>query len=406
MKTWRDQWWVGVLGVLLITAPFLWLKLNYNYAEGSVALAPNLAKGWSFFYNLLPIAILVVTLIGATWALQRWVLPWIDFTAWNQALPVWSKTGTGQGILLAVMIGSMLFLPTTHLQNALFVCFYMLLALGLNIAVGFTGILVLGYVAFYALGGYAFAITQQHVSWLTWWMALPFAFILGAVVGWLVGLPCLRLRGDYLAIVTLGFGESFREITRNLPKLTNGDKGITLPPSAKILPLPGLTALQSAFLVSAVFVAITALAIHRIYRSRVGRAWIAIREDEVAAAAMGISVVKMKLLAFSLSAAIAAMAGVLRVGYTGFINPAIADFQESVIVLAMVILGGLGSIPGVLLGAALLFLIPAWLRNQDMFASLPDYRLLLFGVIMVVVMLLRPQGLLGSSRHQHELTKS
>jgi branched-chain amino acid transport system permease protein len=399
-RKYRNFFW-GLGGVLLITAPFIWCKLRFNYNLGTVETVGALSHGLKFWQGLLS----AFGLIAGGWllyALGRWWKPLAQAWTWGtprvenlSAQPWWSCTV----FFFILALGFVLKAKTLNI--AIFVGLYMLLALGLNITIGFTGLLVLGYASFYAFGSYVFAIGQKFVPGTTWWMWLPVACLLGALAGFLVGLPCLRLRGDYLAIVTLGFGESFRELVRNLSPITNGDQGIIIRTEAKIQSLGSLSSLLMTYLiiVTAVFSAV--ILIQRLYHSRIGRAWIAIREDEIAAAAMGINVVQTKLLAFALSAALASIAGVLYVGLTGFINPEACAFENSVLILAMVILGGLGSIPGVLLGSALLYLIPNLLR--DYVPALSDYRLLLFGAIMVVMMLFRPQGLLGSSRHKAEL---
>jgi len=343
---------------------------------------------------------------------------------------------------------------------------YMLLALGLNITVGMTGLLVLGYAGFYGFGAYFFALTQQNLPYFPWWMAAPLAFFLGGGVGYLLGLPCLRLRGDYLAIVTLGFAEAFRELMRNLsnddttkttygpffqtvidffkkmsPDFvtlvhhilrvlthifdTGGDKGIILSDSAKFGKVAHMSGGQWSYLITALVLFLAVFLVQRLYHSPVGRGWMAIRENEVAAASVGVPVVQMKLLAFSLSAAIAAVAGVLYGAKDGFISPDICAFRESIMVLAMVILGGLGNSYGALLGAALLYLVPEYLKllpsmiqgnallrtvvppfMRDSFQHLSDYRLLLFGGVMVLMMLYRPQGLLGSRRRKTEMLHS
>jgi branched-chain amino acid transport system permease protein len=307
---------------------------------------------------------------------------------------------------------------------------FMILALGLNITVGMTGLLVLGYAAFYAFGAYVFALGQQELPWFPWWLAVPFAFLLGGGAGYLLGLPCLRLRGDYLAIVTLGFGEAFLQLIRNLP-ITGEDQGIILRQQATFRPiyLPhvprdvfSLGQGQVAFLVTALMLFLAIFLVERVHRSPIGRAWIAIRENELAAASVGVPVVQMKLLAFSLSAAIAAVAGVLYGAKTGYIDPSMGTFQNSVMILAMVILGGLGNSYGALLGAALLYLVPEYLKllpstiqqspalnaavpsfMTDALGNLADYRFLLFGAVMVIMMLYRPQGLLGNSRRKEEM---
>ena len=297
----------------------------------------------------------------------------------------------------------------------------MILALGLNITVGMTGLLVLGYAGFYAFGAYVFALGQQDLPYFPWWLATPVAFLLGGCAGYLLGLPCLRLRGDYLAIVTLGFAEAFRELIRNLP-ITGADQGIILQPAATFRPMLGLDKHQVTYLTTMVLLFIAVFLVGRIHRSPIGRAWNAIRENEIAAASVGVPVVQMKLLAFSLSAAIAAVAGVLYGAKDGFVSPALGEFQQSITILAMVILGGLGNSYGALLGAALLYLVPEWLKllpntlqqNPGLSSAIPsflrnalanfsDYHLLLFGAVMVIMMLYRPQGLLGSSRRKDEI---
>jgi len=298
---------------------------------------------------------------------------------------------------------------------------YMILALGLNITVGMTGLLVLGYAGFYAFGAYVFALGQAHLGYFPWWLATPFAFLLGGAAGYLLGLPCLRLRGDYLAIVTLGFAEAFRELIRNVPA-TGADQGIILKSSAIFRPAFGFDKHQMAFVITAILLFTAVFLVERIHRSPIGRAWIAIRENEIAAASVGVPVVQMKLLAFSLSAAVAAVAGVLYGAKDGFVSPALGEFQQSITILAMVILGGLSNTYGALLGAALLYLVPEYLKLlpsaiqqspglstfvppalRDALGNLADYRFLLFGAVMVIMMLYRPQGLLGSSRRKEEM---
>jgi branched-chain amino acid transport system permease protein len=390
---------LGALGLLLITAPFIWFKLDYNFTQQTVQLRPALQRGLAFFQGLGP-AFAVAALVAAWGPLKKRAgLP--DLTErWPAA---WQKAGDSPwfypGTLAAVLVLGF-FLDAKSLNNGIYVGLFMLQALGLNIITGMTGLLVLGYAGFFAFGAYAFAVGQILLPGLPWWLALPLVFAAGGGVGWLVGLPCLRLRGDYLALVTLGFAESFRELMRNL-EITGGDKGISLNLASKIQGFFGCSGLQITYWVVAAVVALSVLVIHRLYHSPIGRAWIAIREDETAAGAMGVPVTQMKLLAFALSSAFAALAGVLYVSCIGFVDPDACAFEQSVLVLAMVILGGLGSIPGALLGSSLLYLIPTLLRDQ--FPSISDYRLLLFGVIMVVMMLYRPQGLLGSRRRELEV---
>ena len=398
---------LGMLGLAALTTPFIWLQLNYDFSQGLVAAQWNFQKGWQFFKNLVPLLIF----ISLIFFFQRIKLPQKNIvTEQTSSLQKFLIQLTSRSrfhatlFIILVVIG--FFLTDYSLNLAIFVGLYMIQALGLNIAVGMTGLLVLGYAGFFAVGGYSFAILQQWIPGLTWWMSLPFTLVAGILVGWLVGLPCIRLRGDYLAIVTLGFAESFRELMRNCYELTGGDKGIRLAVESKINAILLnneilVSSIQLTYFIVLTFVFLCALALHRLYHSRIGRAWIAIREDEMAASAMGIPVIRMKLVAFMLSAAFAALAGLLYVAYIGFLDPSSCRFEESALILAMVILGGLGNIPGSLLGSALLYLIPALLRDQ--FPALADYRLLLFGVLMVIMMIYRPQGLLGNPQRRLEL---
>src|SRR5436190_7808011 len=298
-----------------------------------------------------------------------------------------------------------------------------LLALGLNVVVGFAGLLDLGYVAFFAVGAYAFAIFSgaaqysiaifnslpgQHVAptWHSYTWLLFFAALAVAVgAGVILGAPILRLRGDYLAIVTLGFGEIVRITANNLDSLDNGAVGVTQIPHPTI----NVGSFHYAFgienkpyywlLLGIIVVWIVLL--RRINSSRVGRAWAAIREDEVAAAAMGVPTVRMKLLAFAMGAAVASFGGVIYASQIAYISPDSfrlfgSDFA-SVTILAMVVVGGMGGIAGPIVGAALLVFLPEVSRTVG------DARFLVYGLILVIVMLIRPQGLIPSRRRAAEL---
>jgi len=456
MARWRP-YILGILGVAAITFPFLWLQLAPNFTNNTVAVVWAPQHALEFFGNLS-----TVFVIG--------FLIWVGIQlnrrfGWDRALaknPVCQKVGIFWdnnwgwiAIVLLFLVVPMSIRPngsealrsagfpwisTSTLGLLTFAGLYMVLAVGLNITVGMTGLLVLGYAGFYAFGAYLFALGQEHF-YFPWWLAGPVAFVFGGGAGYLLGLPCLRLRGDYLAIVTLGFAEAFRELMRNLSFSdddmkghsafvqglmhffnTGGDKGIVLKDSSIFQGFAGLNNQQVCYAVTAMSLAAAVFFIQRLYHSPVGRAWIAIRENEVAAAAMGVPVVQMKLLAFSLSAAVAAVAGVIYGAKDGFVSPAMCEFQQSIMILAMVILGGLGNSYGALLGAALLYLVPEYLKAlpsmiqnntvlsgivpqfvQDSFQHLSDYRWLLFGAVMVLMMLYRPQGLLGSSRRKVEM---
>lgn len=273
---------------------------------------------------------------------------------------------------------------------------YVMLGLGLNIVVGIAGLLDLGYVAFYAVGAYSYALLNYHFH-LGFWTVLPIGGLLAAIFGILLGIPVLRLRGDYLAIVTLGFGEIIRLILENWNEFSFGPSGIAnIPrPSFFGLDLGVEESITYIYYLMIVLVVITIFAVNRLQNSRLGRAWLALREDEVACEAMGIDRMKTKLAAFALGATWAGFGGVVFAAKTTFINPASFTFLESAIILSIVVLGGMGSIVGVILAAFLMILLPEYLR------AFADYRMLLFGAAMVLVMVFRPQGLIPNVRRKY-----
>lgn len=270
---------------------------------------------------------------------------------------------------------------------------YVMLGLGLNIVIGLAGLLDLGYVAFYAVGAYSYALLNYHFG-LSFWIALPLGGLLGALFGVLLGFPVLRLRGDYLAIVTLGFGEIIRLILENWNEFSFGPSGIAG------ISRPGFFGMDMSLNAVTIYVyylliglaILTIFFVNRLQNSRIGRAWVALREDEIACQAMGIDKTKTKLTAFALGATWAGMAGVVFAAKTTFINPASFTFLESAIILSIVVLGGMGSIPGVILGALVLILLPEYLR------AFSDYRMILFGATLVLMMVFRPQGLITGVR--------
>ncbi len=280
---------------------------------------------------------------------------------------------------------------------------YMLLALGLNLVIGFAGLLDLGFMAFYAIGAYTAAILAIHrVPFIGCVAAAVFASVLIRVI---IGFPALRLRGDYLAIVTLGFGEVVRLIVSNWDSLTNGPKGLprvgeTIQP-ASILGMTLSSNLHYYYLILAcVLGAIWVCA--RLDASRVGRAWVAIREDEVAAELMGVEVTKQKVVAFGLSAVFAGLAGSIFAHWEGFVTPESFTFWESVLLVCAVVLGGMGSILGVVLGALCIVLAPEILRSL-LGTSFANARYLLFGLSLILMAVYRPQGLWPSRRRALEL---
>jgi len=305
---------------------------------------------------------------------------------------------------------------------------YVLLALGLNIVVGFAGLLDLGYIAFYAVGAYTYALlaSPQFGLHLPFWVILPIGALVAAFFGVLLGAPTLKLRGDYLAIVTLGFGEIVRIFLNNLSRpvnVTNGPQGIAgIDPFsfgsfsfAKPETLLGIAVsgpIKYYYLLLAVMIAILLVNV-RLQDSRIGRAWEAVREDEIAARAMGIDTTRMKLLAFAMGASFGGVAGGMFSAIQAFISPESFVLVESIMVVAMVVLGGMGNIWGVVLGALLLSFVPEILRwtvqplQEALFGRMlvdPEViRMLIFGLALVLIMLYRPAGLLPSAVRRREL---
>jgi branched-chain amino acid transport system permease protein len=305
---------------------------------------------------------------------------------------------------------------------------FVLLSLGLNIVVGFAGLLDLGYIAFYAVGAYIYALlASPHFDLhLPFWVILPIGAAVACTFGVLLGTPTLKLRGDYLAIVTLGFGEIIRILLNNLARpfnVTNGPQGITLIDPfrigdfsfAKTETILGVTftgPIKYYFLLLVVLLVIVVVNL-RLQNSRLGRAWEAIREDEVAARAMGINTTRTKLLAFAMGASFGGISGGIFAAIQGFISPESFVLVESVMVLSMVVLGGMGNIWGVILGAVLLSFVPEVLRytvepvQRAVFGRMlvePEViRMLLFGLALVLMMLFRPAGILPSAVRKREL---
>ncbi|MEE4164757.1 MAG: branched-chain amino acid ABC transporter permease [Desulfocapsaceae bacterium] len=292
------------------------------------------------------------------------------------------------------------FLFSTYQTNIMTTALmYVVLGLGLNIVVGLAGLLDLGYVAFYAVGAYTYALLHYHFG-LGFWVVLPIGGLLAALFGILLGIPVLRLRGDYLAIVTLGFGEIIRLILENWGSFSQGPSGISniARPSLFGIEMSLNSAIVYTYYIMILFVIITIFFVNRLQDSRLGRAWIALREDEIACQAMGIDKMKTKLVAFSLGAFWAGIIGVVFAAKTTFINPASFTFLESAIILSIVVLGGMGSIVGVIIGALVLILMPEYLR------ALSEYRMLAFGAILVCMMVFRPQGIIASVRRTYKYT--
>jgi branched-chain amino acid transport system permease protein len=359
-----------------------------------------------------PVSENVRAVLDAIRARRRWTYPLLALAGIAIAavlpllpiwftLPMWMEQGLN-GAALA--------------RFALFALF----ALGLNVVVGFAGLLDLGYVAFWAIGAYtasvltgaarySIAVSNGTASladkptWTVWmWLIIPVALLVAVVAGVVLGSPTLRLRGDYLAIVTLGFGEIVRISANNMNSLTNGPRGNQSIPHPELHVggrdlVWGIFTDNKYYWLFLAFVILWIIAITLLDRSRIGRAWVAIREDEVAAAAMGVPVVRMKLAAFAIGACTAGVGGVVYAEQVNFINPPTFTVIQSILILAMVVIGGMGSIPGAILGAALVALLP------EIFRSFTDYRFFVFGFALVAVMVFRPQGLIPSRRRRLEL---
>ncbi|MBW1616023.1 MAG: high-affinity branched-chain amino acid ABC transporter permease LivM [Deltaproteobacteria bacterium] len=284
---------------------------------------------------------------------------------------------------------------------AINVLIYICLGLGLNIVVGMAGLLDLGYIAFYGVGAYAYALLNTFYG-ISFWISLPIAAVFAGIAGCIVGYPTLRMRGDYLAIVTLGFGEIIRIIFNNWMQLTNGPNGILgiKPPSVLVpnftngfsLEYLYLKKLHYLYYVALILVIFTIIVVARLSASRIGRAWEAIREDETAAEMMGVNTFSLKLLAYAAGAILGGIAGAFFAARMRFVSPESFTFIESAMVLSMVVLGGMGSIPGIILGVIALIALPEVFREFEL------YRMLAFGASMTLMMLFRPKGIIPSKR--------
>ena len=345
------------------------------------------------------------------------------------------------GIALLVLPLVLQYFGNAWVRIADLALLYVMLALGLNIVVGYAGLLDLGYVAFYAVGAYLFALmASPHLAdnfaafaamfpnglHTSLWLVIPLAALVAAIFGAVLGAPTLKLRGDYLAIVTLGFGEIIRIFLNNLDhpvNLTNGPKGMGQIDSVKIFGLDlgkrlelfgfDINSVTLYYYLFLVLVVVSVIICYRLQDSRIGRAWMAIREDEIAAKAMGINTRNMKLLAFGMGASFGGVSGAMFGAFQGFVSPESFSLMESVMIVAMVVLGGIGHIPGVILGAVLLSALPEVLRYvAGPLQAMTDGRLdsailrqLLIALAMIIIMLMRPRGLWPAPDHGKSLTQ-
>ena len=346
----------------------------------------------------------VSAILLALWQLkQRGVFDFVSrpaqaasqvFTKAADRVPTWIW-------LVFVLAGALVFpfLTERYAHDvAISVLVYICLGLGLNVVVGMAGLLDLGYIAFYGVGAYTYALLSVHFG-LSFWLCLPLAGAFAAVAGCIIGYPTLRMRGDYLAIVTLGFGEIVRIVLNNWMSLTNGPNGILG------IKAPGvywwqdgkvehiwLGSLEQLYYVILGLAVCTVVAVYRINNSRIGRAFEAVREDQTAAELMGVNTLGIKLLAYAMGAIFGGLAGAFFASRMRFVSPESFTFIESAMVLAMVVLGGMGSIPGVILGALALIALPEIFRGFEL------YRMFVFGGVMAMMMLFRPKGLWPAKR--------
>jgi branched-chain amino acid transport system permease protein len=405
-----------------------WNRLSAGVTTGKAQLttqrtAPMASLILTIFASLLQLFVK----LGGVPILVTLLTVWLLSTA--ALKPFWKIVFIAWLLIFVIPVSGIYNAALTPLMVQMFI--YIALALGLNLVVGFTGLLDLGYIAFFAGGAYVYSIfgSGQAANFLPWfathqpngfggwwfWVAIPIAIAVAALLGLALGMPVLRMRGDYLAIVTLGFGEVVQVIARNMDhpiNITGGAPGISdiAKPSFFGLSLGGHTGI---YFVGLLFMLLTAIAMYRLQLSRVGRAWAAMREDDVAARAMGIPLVKMKLLAFATGASFSGAMGMLFAVKQQFINPDTFGFMESIGILAMIILGGLGSIRGVIVGAAAVTLLRfQFLRDlSDFFATkglppwidITKYQPMIFGLILVVMMIYRQEGLVPATRPMEDI---
>ena len=377
---------LGLIGLcfFLLTFPILGIKVRLS--EQKIELNPHIPL------------ILALSIMGIFVIYKKLITPLLNphnnqpsisnqvrkYRIWLSDKQLYLKIGLAIGLGILPLLASPY--HNTILITALM---YVVLGLGLNIVVGLAGLLDLGYVAFYAVGAYTYALLNMHYG-IGFWLVLPIAGVLAAIAGILLGIPVLRLRGDYLAIVTLGFGEIIHIVLETWTEFTQGPKGIYG------ISKPEFFGIKFGYIQSNIYLyylilamtLLTTIVVHRLIYSRIGRAWVALREDELACELMGINTTRVKLTAFGLGATWAGFIGAFFAAKNSFVNPASFTFHQSALILCIVILGGLGSIAGVILAATILILLPEYFR------FLEQYRMLFFGLSMVLVMVFKPEGLI------------
>ena len=392
-KVWK-KYTIGMLWLLGLLWPMLGI-----HADGTLTFQKTITV-WGYILAGTFVC-LVIYIIKASGSLKVIMDPISRVTGniktATTALPTW--------VWITALLIAALFYPQLAgrygTDVAINVLLYITLGLGLNVVVGLAGMLDLGYIAFYGVGAYTYAVLNT-VYGLGFWICLPLSAAFACLAGCIVGYPTLRMRGDYLAIVTLGFGEIIRIILNNWMSLTNGPNGILgIKPIGFFIPVfeNGFTLehiwikkLQLFYYFALGLAILTAIGVQRLNFSRVGRAWESIREDETAAELMGVNTFIYKLLAYAMGAVFAGLAGAFFAARMRFVSPDSYLFIESAMVLSMVVLGGMGSIPGIILGVIVLVALPEVFREFD------AYRMLIFGGAMIVMMLFRPAGLIPAKR--------
>ncbi|WP_343678582.1 high-affinity branched-chain amino acid ABC transporter permease LivM [Comamonas testosteroni] len=401
----RDALIATVMTAIVVTPIF---SLHLERAGVRTVIAPDWSMtGWAC------LAIFVVQMLKPLFAGK---LPRLNLPAVPQM-----KSGTRNVVIFVVLMMAAswpFFAGRNAVDIATLAMIYVMLGLGLNVVVGFAGLLDLGFVGFYAVGAYTYALLFHWAGW-TFWEALPLAGAASALFGFVLGFPVLRLRGDYLAIVTLGFGEIIRLLLVNLTSFTGGPDGISSIPKPSVLGLPmtrtpltedGTTFHQffgmefnsmhmviALYLMALLLAMVTLFISNRLIRMPIGRAWEALREDEIACRSLGLNPMKIKLSAFTLGAMFAGFGGAFFAARQGIVNPESFTFIESALILAIVVLGGMGSQLGVIVAAIILTVLPELAREFS------EYRMLIFGLVMILMMIWRPQGLLPMKRHQVEV---
>ncbi|MBU0971711.1 MAG: branched-chain amino acid ABC transporter permease [Proteobacteria bacterium] len=392
-KVWK-QYTIGMLWLLGLLWPMLGI-----HPDGTLTFQKTLTV-WSYLLAG-SLVCLMIYVMKASGSLRFISTPLSRTTeglkSATSAFPSW--------VWIMIVLGFALIYPQFAgrygTDVAINVLLYICLGLGLNVVVGLAGMLDLGYIAFYGVGAYTYALFNITYG-LAFWVCLPLSAFFACIAGCIVGYPTLRMRGDYLAIVTLGFGEIIRIILNNWMSLTNGPNGILgISPIGIYLPIfeNGLTfehfwvkKLEFFYYFALGLAIFAVIAVRRLNFSRVGRAWESIREDETAAELMGVNTFIYKLLAYAMGAIFAGVAGAFFAARMKFVSPESFTFLESAMVLCMVVLGGMGSIPGIILGVIALIALP------EVFRELQSYRMLVFGATMIIMMLFRPSGLIPAKR--------